>query len=143
MPSVLHRMIPSLTGCLLAAALAVVPAWEAQAGGHHRNRCPNPGNCRPVQYGQPDLFANYYVPGTCGGVPAQMYPAPHYVPPMAGYTYVTYQPLMPHELLYTHHRSYYRYYDGGRGMTRASVHWYNNPIASPLKSMKHHFRIAR
>ena len=33
-------------------------------------------NCRPRTYGQPELFYNYYVPGTCGGVPAAMYLAP-------------------------------------------------------------------
>ena len=77
-------------------------------------------NCRAQYYGQPELFYNYYVPGTCGGVPANMYVAPQPVPAWVGHTYYTYQPFMPHELLYQHHRTYYRYYDGGRGMTRTT-----------------------
>jgi hypothetical protein len=89
------------------------------------------------------LFANYYVPGTCGGVPAEMYLAPHPVPPVVGYTYYTYQPMMPHELLYQHHRTYYRYYDNGRGLTRTSVHWYRPPLQSSLVSLRGHFTLAR
>jgi hypothetical protein len=95
-------------------------------------------NCRPRTYGQPDLFYNYYVPGTCGGVPAAMYVAPQPVPAWVGHTYYTYQPFLPHELLYQHHRHYYRYYDQGRGLTRTSVSWYRPPIYIPS-----HFRIAR
>lgn len=95
-------------------------------------------NCRPRTYGQPDLFYNYYVPGTCGGVPAAAYIAPRPVPPVVGHTYYTYQPFMPNELLYQHHRTYYRYYDQGRGMTRTSVSWYRPPVY-----VFSHFRIAR
>ena len=124
----------------MAVALALVAAPLVQANGHGNRACPN---CRPVQYGQPDLFYNYYVPGTCGGVPAQMYLSPQPVPATVGHTYITYQPMMPHEMLYTHHRAYYRYFDQGRGMTRTSIHWYNNPIVSPLQSVRNHFRIAR
>jgi hypothetical protein len=96
-------------------------------------------NCRPQYYGQPELFYNYYIPGTCGGVPAAMYLAPQPVPPLVGHTYYTYQPFMPHELLYQHHRTYYRYYDGGRGMTRARVSWYRPPFTGWSTSL----RIAR
>ena len=95
-------------------------------------------NCRPRTYGQPDLFYNYYVPGTCGGVPAAMYLAPQPIPPLVGHTYYTYQPFLPHELLYQHHRTYYRYYDQGRGLTRTHISWYRPPIYIPS-----HFRIAR
>ena len=130
-----------LAACLLAGAAVLSLNSPARAGGHgKRGSCPN---CRPVQYGQPDLFYNYYVPGTCGGVPAAMYLAPHPVPPLMGHTYITYQPFMPHEMLYTHHRSYYRYYDGGRGMTRVNVRWYRPPSVTTLHAIKHPFRIAR
>lgn len=95
-------------------------------------------NCRPLTYGQPDLFYNYYVPGTCGGAPAALYQAPQPVPAWVGQTYYTYQPSYPHELLYPHHRHYYRYDDQGRGFTRTSVSWYRPPIYIPS-----HFRIAR
>ncbi len=85
-------------------------------------------NCRARYYGQPELFYNYYAPGTCGGVPANMYIAPRPVPRTVGHTYYTYQPLMPHELLYQHDRTYYRYYNGGRGLTRTHVSWYRPPL---------------
>jgi len=96
-------------------------------------------NCRPRYYGQPELFYDYYAPGTCGGVPAGMYPAPYRVPPVVGETYYTYQPFMPHELLYQHRRAYYRYYNGGRGMTRTSISWYRPPLTGWYSNL----RIAR
>jgi hypothetical protein len=82
--------------------------------------CSN-GDCQYRFYGQPDLFYNYYVPPTCGGVGAELYVSPKPVPPHVGHTYITYQPLMPHEFLYHHHRTYHRYYNGGQGLTRAHV----------------------
>ncbi len=102
------------------------------------NNCPTT-NCRPRYYGQPQLFHNYYMPSTCGGVPANMYIAPQPVPQMVGHTYYTYQPFMPHELLYQHHRNYYRYYDGGRGMTRTSISWSRPPLTGWYSTL----RIAR
>jgi hypothetical protein len=80
--------------------------------------------CRDRSYPQPDLFYNYYVHGPCGGYPAQMYVSPRPVPPHVGHTYLTYQPLMPHEFLYKHNRTYHQYYDGGRGLTRTKVVWW-------------------
>jgi hypothetical protein len=65
-----------------------------------------------------DLFYNYYVPGYNGGPPAQLYVAPRPTPPLVGHTYVTYQPFYPHEMLYRHHRTYYRC--GGRGILPAN-----------------------
>lgn len=79
------------------------------------------GYCRDRAYPQPDLFYNFYAHGPCGGYPAQMYVSPKPVPPHVGHTYITYQPLMPHEFMYKHHRTYHQYYDGGRGLTRAKV----------------------
>ncbi len=100
-------------------------------------------NCRDRQYSQPELFYNYYLPGTCGGGPAQLYIAPRPVPALVGHTYYTYQPFMPHELLYQHHRSYYRYYDGGRGLTRTKISWYRPPVQNLLGSVRNSVRIAR
>jgi hypothetical protein len=68
-----------------------------------------------------------------------MYLAPRPVPEWVGYTYYTYQPVLPHELLYQHHRTYFRYYDGGRGLTRTSVSW-SRP---PLSGLPAHIRLAR
>ncbi len=69
------------------------------------------------------LFYNYYVPPVqYGGVGASLYPSPRPTPPLVGHTYVTYQPLMPHEFLYPHHRTYVRR-NPGAGFTTTSVTW--------------------
>lgn len=104
-----------------------VSAW----GGDGARRYAGPGDyygwtgqCRDRIYPQPDLFYNFYAHGPCGGYPAQMYISPKPVPPHVGHTYITYQPLMPHEFMYKHHRTYHQYYDSGRGLTRAKVIWW-------------------
>jgi hypothetical protein len=82
--------------------------------------CSN-GDCQYRYYGQPDLFYNYYQGNNCGGVGAELYLSPRPVPAHVGHTYITYQPLMPHEFMYHHHRTYHRYYNGGQGLTRTHV----------------------
>lgn len=99
--------------------------------------------CRPWEYGDPALFYNFYAPNYCGGVPAQLYIAPRPVPALVGHTYYTYQPLMPHEFTYPHTRTYRKYYDGGRGMTRTKVHWYSNPVVSAVKGVRNAIRLPR
>jgi hypothetical protein len=69
----------------------------------------SPGIVRP----QNDLFYNFYEGGWTGGTPVKMYPCPLPVPPRVGSTYITYQPLLPHEFMYPHARTYRRY--GGLG----------------------------
>ncbi|MBN2580527.1 MAG: hypothetical protein JXB10_16195 [Pirellulales bacterium] len=75
-------------------------------------------------YGSEDLFYNYYVPPVgAGSVGAQMYLCPRPTPPLVGHTYITYQPLMPHEFLWRHRRSYVRNHaDGSRTYTRVRWH---------------------
>jgi hypothetical protein len=75
-----------------------------------------------------DLFYNYYVPPVgYESVGAQLYPCPRPVPPLVGWTYITYQPLMPQEFMYHHHRQYMYYHaDGGRTVT--SVSWNCRPM---------------
>jgi hypothetical protein len=80
--------------------------------------------CLPHDASCPDLFYNFYAMPSCGGVPAELYPAPYPTPPLVGHTYYTYQPLMPHEMLYRHTRVYRQYYNYGRGMNRTTVHWW-------------------
>ena len=106
-----------LSGLILLAA--VLAAWSpAWAGNRHRT--------------SPDLFYNYYAqPGGCGGVGAAMYPAPRPTPPLVGHTYVTYQPLMPHEFLYQHQRTYRRCNPGG-GWTKTTVPWGNDLLTPGL-----------
>lgn len=64
-----------------------------------------------------DLFYNYYVAPGAGGVPAQLYLSPRPTPPLVGHTWITYQPLMPHEFLYHHKRKYINYHGGGSQTT--------------------------
>lgn len=99
--------------------------------------------CRDWGYGNPDLFYNYYVPPTCGGVGAYLYTSPGPIPAHVGHTYITYQPLMPHEFLYPHHRTYHRYYDEGRGFTRACVGYYNPPVRQAAKGFHEIIRLPR
>lgn len=72
--------------------------------------------------GPPPLFENYYVgPARYGapGMPAELYISPRPTPPLVGHTWVTYPPLAPHEFLYHHHRTYWRYTpNGGHTVTR-------------------------
>jgi len=74
---------------------------------------------------QEDLFYNYYVgaPGCNCGVPAQLYLCPQPTPPLVGHTYFTYQPLLPHEMLYRHDRTYFRIHADGSGV-KTKVRWY-------------------
>ena len=78
---------------------------------------------RSISYqNKKDVFANYYV-GPCPcGTAAQMYVSPLPVPANVGHTYTTYQPLMPHELMYRHTRSHYAHTPGA-GWTRSKVRW--------------------
>jgi hypothetical protein len=114
-----------------AEAYSGVPASAADFG------------CRTWEYGRPDLFYNFYVPNNCGGAPAALYIAPRPVPALVGHTYSTYQPLMPHEMLYPHHRTYRQWYDDGRGVTRTKVAWYCNPLTTTAKSVHQAIRLPR
>ena len=70
-----------------------------------------------------DLFYNYYVPPVGpNSVGAELYLCPRPTPPLVGHTYITYQPLMPHEMLYQHHRVYKTKHEDAP-KTRTSVHW--------------------
>ena len=71
----------------------------------------------------PHLFYNYYSPTQGGGIPSVIYPAPRQVPLIIGHTYNTYQPLMPHEFMYRHNRSYHNYYPNGAGFTRTFIRY--------------------
>ena len=91
---------------------------------------------------QPDVFYNLYVPNNFGAAGAA-YPAPYPTPNLIGHTYYTYQPLMPHEFLYQHHRTYHQYYNRGMGLNRTSVSWHGTPIRTGLKGVKKFFSLPR
>ena len=109
----------ALCASLLMAAGTLLSASEARG-----QECGPNGNCG-YSVAHLDLFYNYYVgPGACGGgIPAQLYLSPRPTPPWVGHTYVTYQPLMPHEFLYKHHRTYTRLHPDGSA-TRTRVRWH-------------------
>jgi len=79
---------------------------------------------------QNHLFPQYYTQGA-SQTTAGIYPAPHWVPVHVGHTYNTYQPLMPHEMMYQHCRKYTTYYGnpgdfyGSRdyGVNKTTVRW--------------------
>jgi hypothetical protein len=109
-----------LTLRALLVALAAV-AWLALTG----SRAAAQDYCAPGS--PPDLFYNYYVApvpcGPYGPMGAQLYVAPRPTPPLVGHTYITYQALMPHEFLYKHRRTYYRYHGEHGGLTKTRVTW--------------------
>lgn len=71
------------------------------------------------------LFYNFYAsPDPGGRQAAQMYLSPRPTPPLVGHTYITYQPLMPHEFLYRHRRTYVRSHPcAGPTVTRVRWMW--------------------
>src|SRR3990172_6599578 len=100
---------------MILAALLV--AWNLVPDDTHQ------AFAQGLQRTSSDLFYNYYVPpGPSGGAGAQLYVCPVPTPPLVGHTYVTYQPLMPHEFLYQHCRMY-RHYHPQSGWTRTMVIW--------------------
>jgi hypothetical protein len=87
--------------CLIAAAVMVAGALltsavQAQGAG--------PGTLSNL------MFQQYYTQGGANLTDAALYPAPHPVPYKVGNVYYTYQPLMPHEMMWQHSRNYYNYY---------------------------------
>ncbi len=84
----------------------------------------------PAYAVHPALAHGHYVPGGCGGVPAAMYPAPRPIAVVPGSVYYTYEPYLPHELMYRHYSVYtnrYRTNDYGGLLShpknRTSVLW--------------------
>ena len=91
------------------------------------------------------LFSQYLTQGGASQATAAAYPAPHPVPQHVGSSYYTYQPLMPHEMLYTHSRNYFNYYNdssfygGGGSLNRTTVRWQNGAAgvsALPLSNFR-------
>ncbi|MEO9590846.1 hypothetical protein [Rhodopirellula bahusiensis] len=104
---------------------------SSESGGCASGDCGGASGAVGVQgreYGQPDLFYNYYTQGPANAANAQMYVSPVPVPPNVGQTYLTYQPLYPHEMLYWHKDRYHNYYDNGRGMNRTRAIYYSPPV---------------
>ena len=76
------------------------------------------------------LFSQYATPGGPNMTTAGMYPAPHYSPAMGAQTHYTYQPLMPHEMMYQHSRNYFSYSGADAcgfpdSVNKTSVRWFS------------------
>lgn len=99
----------------------------------HQYKHPHPVPCFNRQYLNSDLFYNFYVPTYCDSVGAELYMAPYDTPPLVGHTYYTYQPMLPHEHMYQHHRTYRHYYNHNLGMHRTSVVYWSSPVKSLLR----------
>ena len=117
--------------------------------------------------GQEYLFSQYYTQPGASSAQAEMYPAPHPVPAHVGNSYYTYQPLMPHEFMYSHSRNYYNYhatpeafyrdmcgskhYRPGYGLNKTSVRWQSGqssigPLPGnmfPFSRLQHHWNSKR
>lgn len=99
------------------ALAAVLWAWQGELGTPSQAQAADPYQNTPAS------FYNYYVhPIQPDGVGAELYLSPRPVPPLVGHTYITYEPLSPHEFLYRHSRTYWRY-NPGAGWTRARISW--------------------
>lgn len=94
------------------------------------------GDACAQSYGAPGWASpepNYYaMPTGPEGLTAALYPSPRPTPPLVGQTYITYEPLAPHEFLYVHHRGYKTYSGDCQGtVTRTSVTWRHRPTLHP------------
>lgn len=110
--------------------------------------------CADAQTGQGNLpnslFSQYLTQGGASQATAGMYPAPHPVPSHVGASWYTYQPLMPHEMMYTHSRNYYNYYNdsafygGGGSLNKTTVRWQNGSAGvAPLPLSNYRLQQAR
>ena len=102
------------------------------------------------------LFSQYVTQGA-GTASAALYPAPHYSPMLGAQSNYTYQPLMPHEMMYQHSRNYYNYYNTGgfygcsnNAVNKTSVRWQagNNhmgplPYAAGISGIGYRFNSRR
>lgn len=117
------RLVRSTFWALAVAALSIPLGTARQTVAAESYRALHPGQYRVSR--ADDLFYNFYVGPAqyAGGAAGGMYPTPLPTPPLVGHTYITYQPLMPHEFLYRHHRTYHRHHPGHGWVTTKVVWW--------------------
>ena len=117
----MSRLVMRLVRTAALAAIAVVGSIVLGSPSAHAQ-----DYCGPRS--RADLFYNYYVPPVAcngyGAVGAELYPCPRPTPPLVGHTYITYQPLMPQEFMYRHHRCYTRDNGPYAGLTKTWVCWW-------------------
>jgi len=114
-----RRLSQAAIAAILAAATCFALARDARAQSYG-----TPGWTSP----EPNYYA---MPTGPEGLTAALYPCPRPTPPLIGETYITYEPLAPHEFLYVHHHSY-KTYNGEHQVTRTSVTWTHHPTLCPF-----------
>ena len=114
------RLSQAAIAALLAAAAMFALAGHACAQGYGV-----PGWASP----EPNYYA---MPAGSEGLTAALYPSPRPTPPLIGQTYITYEPLAPHEFLYGHYRCY-KTTDCNHHVTRTSVMWGHHPTLWPFQ----------
>ncbi len=109
-----HRLIPAgIVAILLAGSWLATSDASAVEGRMKRD----------ISYqNKNDLFYNYQVGPNPSGTAAAMYISPGPIPANVGHTYTTYQPLMPHEMMYKHTRSHYAHTPGA-GWSRSKIRY--------------------
>jgi hypothetical protein len=110
----------------VVAALVLLLLWGIESGSISQARAEGARQATPD-----DLSYNYYVPPVgANSVGAELYLCPRPTPPMVGHTYITYQPLAPHEFLYGHSRTYRTTHEDAP-TTTTRVHWGHgwNPVS--------------
>jgi hypothetical protein len=122
----------------LLSLLAVICLTATAVGQQQRHPWIQP----LTEESQPDVFYNLYQPGN-GGMPAAAFPAPLPTPPVVGHVYYTYQPFMPNEWMYAHHRTYHQSYNNGMGLNRTKVLWHGTPLRTELMNIRKFFSVAR
>ena len=145
----------SFAAVVLMSAAAMAQCSDCQSGDCQSGQCYGgrtgccltggqspPWNRPYTEESSPDVFHNFYQPGN-GGSPAGAFPAPFPTPHRIGHQYTTYQPFMPNEWLYMHHRTYHQSYNQGMGLNRTKVHWYGTPLRTDLLTLRKFFSKAR
>ncbi len=106
--------------CPLVAGVAL-----AACAGAASAQAPVTYGMGPVPQAIPPLTYNYYYPPQgAAPYPPRMYLCPRPVPEFVGYTWISYEPMAPHEFLWRNHgRRYYRDHGDG-GSTITTINWY-------------------
>jgi hypothetical protein len=89
------------------------------------------------------LFDNYFTQGQANQADAALYISPVGVPGWVGHTYNTYQPLYPHQFLYTHKDKYHSYYDQGFGLNRTKAKYWAPPVHTAVHQIYKKIQLPR
>lgn len=135
------KALGSIAAIVLMSSAAFAQCPDCPSDGSGQGSC-CPWNRPYTEESSADLFYNFYQPGN-GGSPAGSFPAPYPTPSYVGHQYTTYQPLMPNEWLYHHHRTYHQSYNMGMGLNRTKVKWTGTPIYTGILNARKFLSLPR